>query len=125
MGKGTQTLIICSYIIVGIIAFVTVFLLIRKSKRKKISDEISNLEREKNLIISAQILAELNKVEGLINNDLLKEKFKNWQERFNKIKDEELPKVTDRLIKLEELFQTRKYEELRNEMTDAGVPIEK
>ena len=104
MAKGTTMLIFSSYIIVGLIFIITVLVLINRSKRKRFSTELSNLERDKNLIISAQILAELNKVEGLINNDVLKEKFQNWQDRFNKIKNHDLPKVTDSLIRLEELF---------------------
>ena len=123
MAKGTTMLIFSSYIIVGLIFIITVLVLINRSKRKRFSTELSNLEREKNLIISAQILAELNKVEGLINNDVLKEKFQNWQERFNKIKNHDLPKVTDSLIKLEELFAKKNYDELKDGITNAELEI--
>ena len=123
MGNGTTILLISSYVIVGIIIIITVLVLINKSKRKKYSEELSNLEREKNLIISAQILAELNKVEGLINNDTLKEKFANWQERFNKIKNQELPKITDSLIKLEELFAKKDYNGLKEGITNVELEI--
>ena len=123
MAKGTTMLIFSSYIIVGLIFIITVLVLINRSKRKRFSTELSNLERDKNLIISAQILAELNKVEGLINNDVLKEKFQNWQERFNKIKNHDLPKVTDSLIKLEELFAKKNYDELKDGITNAELEI--
>ena len=123
MAKGTTMLIFSSYIIVGLIFIITVLVLINRSKRKRFSTELSNLEREKNLIISAQILAELNKVEGLINNDVLKEKFQNWQDRFNKIKNHDLPKVTDSLIKLEELFAKKNYDELKDGITNAELEI--
>ena len=123
MAKGTTMLIFSSYIIVGLIIIITVLVLINRSKRKRFSLELSNLEREKNLIISAQILAELNKVEGLINNDVLREKFQNWQERFNKIKNHDLPKVTDSLIKLEELFAKKNYDELKDGITNAELEI--
>ena len=123
MGSGTNVLIFSSYIIVGLIIIITVLVLINKSKRKKYSEELSNLERDKNLIISAQILAELNKVEGLINNDALREKFENWQERFNKIKNKDLPKITDGLIKLEELFQKKDYNALNDGITNIELEI--
>lgn len=120
---GTQILLLISYILVGLIIIVVTLVLINRSKKKKFSLELSNLERDKNLIISAQILAELNKVEGLINNDVLREKFNNWKDRFEKIKSEELPKITDKLINLEELFAKRDYNALKDGITDAELEI--
>ena len=123
MGKGTTVLIISSYIIVGLIIIITVLVLINRAKKKKYNSELTELERDKNLIISAQILAELNKVEGLINNDALREKFENWQERFNKIKNTDLPKITDTLIKLEEFYAKREYDKLKEGITNAELEI--
>ena len=123
MGKGINALMVVSYIIVGIIIVITILVILSKKRKKRITEELNYLEREKNLIISAQILAELNKVEGLINNDQLREKFDNWQERFKKIKDVEVPKITDKLIKLEELFAKREYEELKDGITDTELEI--
>ena len=123
MGKGTHALLLSSYILIGLIIIIVIIVLINRNRRKKFSDELSVLERDKNLIISAQILAELNKVEGLINNDLLKEKFKNWQERFKKIKDDELPKITDKLIKLEEFYAKKEYDNLKEGITDCELEI--
>ena len=123
MGKGVSALVISSYIIVGIIIVITILVVLNKKKKKRINEELNALERDKNLIISAQILAELNKVEGLINNDQLKEKFDNWQDRFKKIKDVEVPKITDKLIHLEELFHNHDYDELKDGITDAELEI--
>lgn len=123
MGKTTQILLTSSYILVGIIIIIAVLIIFKSKKKKAFAQELSDLERDKNLIISAQILAELNKVESLINNDLLKEKFNNWKERFNKIKDVDLPKITDKLINLEELFQTKNYQELKAGITDCELEI--
>jgi len=121
--SGTQILLLISYILVGLIIIIVTLVLINRAKKKKFSTELSNLERDKNLIISAQILAELNKVEGLINNDVLREKFNNWKDRFEKIKNEELPKITDKLIKLEELFAKKDYNALKEGITDAELEI--
>lgn len=123
MGKGINALMVVSYVLVGIIIIVTILVILSKKRKNRINEELTSLEREKNLIISAQILAELNKVEGLINNDQLREKFENWQDRFKKIKDVEVPKITDKLIKLEELFAKHEYEELKDGITDAELEI--
>lgn len=123
MSNTTQLLIISSYIFVGLIIIIVTLTILSRRKKKRFSNELANLDREKNLIISAQILAELNKVEGLINNEQLKEKFANWQERFKKIKDDELPKITDKLINLEELFTNKKYDELKEGINNAELEI--
>ncbi|MBR5662846.1 MAG: septation ring formation regulator EzrA [Bacilli bacterium] len=123
MGNGINALMIISYILVGIIIIVTILVVLSKKRKKRLSEELNSLEREKNLIISAQILAELNKVESLINNDQLREKFNNWQDRFKKIKDVEVPKITDKLLHLEELFHNHEYEELKDGITDAELEI--
>ena len=123
MGNGINTLMVVSYIIVGIILIITILVVLSKKRKKRLNEELNYLERKKNLIISAQILAELNKVESLINNDQLKERFDNWQDRFKKIKDVEVPKITDKLIHLEELFHNHNYEELKDGITDAELEI--
>lgn len=123
MGNGINALMVVSYIIVGIILVITILVVLSKKRKKRLNEELNSLEREKNLIISAQILAELNKVESLINNDQLREKFNNWQDRFKKIKDVEVPKITDKLLHLEELFQNHNYEELKDGITDAELEI--
>lgn len=123
MSKATHILLIISYIIVGLVIIISTIVIIKSKKKKNFAKELSNLERDKNLIISAQILAELNKVESLINNEQLKEKFNNWKDRFNKIKDVDLPKVTDKLINLEELFQNKQYEVLKEGITECELEI--
>ena len=86
MSKETFLLIAISYYLITIIIIVIVLAILNKKNRQKILNEINSLEREKNLIISASILSELNKVEALINNDELKNKYEEWYQRFNDIK---------------------------------------
>ena len=53
-----------TYYIVSIIIVVVVLNIINRRENKKYRDEITTLERDKNLIISSSILSELNKVEA-------------------------------------------------------------
>jgi septation ring formation regulator EzrA len=97
--------------------------IINKKENKKYQDKITTLERDKNLIISAGILTELNKVEGLINNDLMQHMFNDWKERFNKIKDEDIPKISDDLIEIEDLYAHHKYKELQDKLAKTEYEI--
>ncbi len=116
MGRTTFLLIAVAYYILTIIIVIIVLALISKRDKNKLKKEIDELEKEKNLIISASMLSELNKVEALVNNDEMKVKLDDWYKRFNEIKDVELPKITDEINEIEELYEDKDYKELKNIM---------
>ncbi len=116
-------LTIISYIVVAIIIIVVTLMLIEKNKKKKYAASLNELERDKNLIISASILSELNKVESLINNDTLKSMYDNWRIRFNEIKDKEVPKITDELLELEDFLAFKKEKEIIAKMAHIEMEI--
>ena len=64
-----------------------------KNQKKKIAQYIEELDREKNMIESAPIFSELSKVEMIIKNDKIEEKYNEWKERFEKIKEEYIDKI--------------------------------
>ena len=123
MSKETFLLIAISYYLITIIIIVIVLAILNKKNRQKILNEINSLEREKNLIISASILIELNKVEALINNDELKNKYEEWYQRFNDIKDKEIPKITDEIIEIEDEFNEKKYKNIEKDILNAESTI--
>ncbi len=112
-----------SIYIITIVLIVVVLNYINKKEHKKYSKEITNLERNKNLIISASIISELNKVESLINNDAMREVYDDWQVRFKTIKDQEVPKITDELIEIEDLYNDKKYNELKSRLNALELEI--
>ncbi|MCX4249465.1 MAG: hypothetical protein OSJ65_06865 [Bacilli bacterium] len=101
----------------GIITFVTVIviaLLTLNKIKKQYKNTLIELERSKNLIISGSILAELNKVESLINNKDLEEKYNYWKSLFKTIKDSDVSNITDELISAEELLDGRNYSQVKD-----------
>ena len=56
------------YAVVTLIVVVVAIFFTLKNMKKQYTNTLTNLERNKNLIISGSILSELNKVESLINN---------------------------------------------------------
>ncbi len=123
MTRETFLLIAVLYYIFTMVFVVVVLVLMNKRYRKNLTNEINNLEREKNLIISSNILSELNKVEALVNNKELKKKYNGWQKRFEVIRDEELPKITDEIIELQNDFNERDYEKLKKELIAVELNI--
>lgn len=113
MSSTSFILLGVTYYVFALIIIIIVLNIINSKEAKKYQDKISLLERDKNLIISAGILTELNKVEGLVNNDSMRLMFDDWKSRFNKIKDEDIPKISDDLIIIEDLYSHKKYHELK------------
>ncbi len=123
MGRTTFLLIAVAYYILTIIIVIIVLSLINKREKNKLKREIDELEKEKNLIISASMLSELNKVEALVNNDEMKEKLEDWKQRFKQIKDVELPKITDTINEIEELFEDHDFKELKKLMLQVDFEL--
>ena len=112
-----------TYYIVSIIVIVVVLNLVNKKEKKKYQNEIVTLERDKNLIISSAILSELNKVEALVNNEKMQDTYNEWQKRFKEIKDEEVPKITDALIEIEDCFNEKDYTALNDRIAKVELEI--
>lgn len=113
-----------SFYIVSIIILIIVLNVINNNERKRYRREINSLEREKNLIISSSILSEIHKVEALISdNDKMQEKLEDWKERFNRIKDEDVPKITDELIEIEDLYNDKEFKKLEEKLAPVELEI--
>ena len=123
MSSRTFILLGVTYYVIALIVIIVVLYIINKKIKNKYQLKLNELEREKNLIISAGILTELNKVESLINSAELKEKFDNWTKRFNEIKDKDVPKIEDDLNELELLYKNKKTKELNEKMAKVEYQI--
>ncbi len=107
-----MSLISVIYFIITIITIAVIVFLTLKKKKRSYDDTIIELERNKNLIISGNILSELNKVESLINNKELEEKYNYWKTIFKEIKDKDVVEITDKLINVEDYLANKKYKEV-------------
>ncbi len=123
MSQSTFILIGVAYYIFAIAVIIVVLNLLNKKDKKKYQEEISELERDKNLIISASIMSELNKVEPLVNTEDMQELYEQWQERFKELKDVEVPKLTDKLLEIENLFEEKKYKELKKKLAEVELEV--
>lgn len=102
------------YAIITVIVVLTIIFVTFRKIKKQYKNTLIELERSKNLIISGSILAELNKVESLINNKDLEEKYNYWKVLFKTIKDNEVESITDELISAEELLEGHNYSQVKS-----------
>ncbi len=123
MSRTTFILIGILYYLATVVTIVVVLKFINKNEEKKYKNEITTLERDKNLIVGASILSELNKVGALINNDIMQKKYDNWCSRLKEIKEIEVPKITDALIEIEESFENKDYKDLKTKIASLELEI--
>ena len=120
-----KTLIIITAYIIVVAVLIVIFIAKTSKQNKKIRNSIEELEKEKNLIINAPILNELSKVEALVRDDKLKNKYDTWQRRFDDIRNTSIPEITDMLIEADSYLDSKDYKKLRTELADIELRIYK
>ena len=106
-------LIIATIYIVVIILLIVIFIIKNIKEAKRLKEAIRELETEKNLILSAPILNELSKVESLVKDDKTKSKYDNRQNRFDSIRNKDIPEVTDMILTADGYVEDKNYKDLR------------
>lgn len=120
MGRGLYIGTIIILILLIIIAFKIIY---KKKKSSSIEKIINKLEKEKNLLINVPVLNELNKVEALVKNNKLEEKYKTWKLKFEVIEKETIPEVNDMLIETDFLTDKGKTSETYEKISDIEIKL--
>ena len=115
---------ITAYIVV-IIILVVVFIIKNIKESKRLKAYIEELETEKNLILSAPILNELSKAESLAKDDKTKVKYDNWQNRFDNIRNNDIPEITDMLLEADNFVESKEYKKLKPKLANIELRIYK
>lgn len=125
MNKETFLILTVVYYFISISILIGSCFLLNAREKKKYKKEIEILERDKNLIISASILSELNKVETLVKNNDLKVKYDAWKKRFNDIKEKDLINITEQINEVENHFFDKNYTELKKIILRCEIDLNK
>ena len=104
-----QYLIIGSAVIIAIVIVIVILHFVKKVQLKYYREKIKDLEVQRNLVASTPVLLELSKVEPIIKNDKMEEKYNRWQDRFTYIRENRLGLIDDMLIDLDVFIDKRDY----------------
>lgn len=92
-------------------------------EKKTLYNIITQLEREKNLLINVPVLNELSKVEALVKNNKLEEKYNTWKLKFEMIEKDTIPTINDMLIEVDFMVTKGKTEEIYNKVTEIEIKL--
>lgn len=119
------SLIIISYVIIALVLIFVVLGLIKKRRINSFKVELEELDRRKNEIESAPVISELAKIETIVKNDKMEEKYKSWLNSFEHIKNEIIPKINDMIIDLDIYLDKKKYREYISQVAKTELAIYK
>lgn len=120
-----QYLIIGSAAIIAMVIVIIILHFIRKFEMKYYRDRIKELEKQRNIVASTPVLLELSKVEPIIKNDKMEEKYNKWQDEFVSIKENRLTVIDDMLIDLDLYIEKRDYKSCGYSMAKIEMEIYK
>ena len=118
-------LLIGTFFVIAVVLIIVVLNLIQRQKRKEFEKEVQELDKEKNVIASTPVMAELSKVEAIVKNDKMEEKYKRWQQRFEEIKNDRITRLTDMIVDLELSVSMKDYKTMRLKLAKTEMEIYK
>ena len=120
-----QILVIITTAIICLIITILWFLFVRRQEKKIYVNKAKELEVDKNLITSTPILLELSKIEPIIKNEMMEEKYDNWQAKFISIKENDIMKIDDLLIDLDVLLEKKEFKNATSKIASIELEIYK
>jgi len=118
-------LLIGTFIIIAVILVTVVLVLIEKHKYNTFRQQVDNLDKESNLIASTPVYSELSKVESIVKNDKMEEKYKNWQKRFDIIKNEKINEINDMINELDVSTSLKNYKNIDQKIAKVEIEVYK
>ena len=120
-----QFLIIGSAVVLALIIVIILLHFIKKLEVKTYRDKVKNLELHPNVVASTPVLLELSKVEPIIKNDKMEEKYNKWHDEFISLKENRLTLIDDMLIDLDIYIDKRDYKSCGYRMAKVEMEIYK
>ena len=118
-------LIIITYVVIAVILILITLFAIKKKRLNNCKKELERLDREKNEIEGAPVISELAKLETIIKNDKIEEKYKKWVDSFESIRQNNIPKINDMIIDLDALLDRKDIKNYTNDVANIELEIYK
>lgn len=118
-------LLIGTFFIIAVILVTVVLVLLHKHRYNTLRKEVEELDKEKNMIASTPVLSELAKVESIVKNDKMEEKYKNWQRRFEVIKEDKINLINDMINELDMDTTTKNYKNIDQKIAKVEMEVYK
>lgn len=116
-------LLVVAYSLVVFIMIFLAIVILKKSKLKEYRLKIEELDKVKNEIESAPVVSEIVKIETIVKNEHMEEKYKRWYEDFDNIKQIDVSQIEDLLIDMESKIEDKLINSFEEELVKAEMLI--
>lgn len=123
MGMKTLYFILIMFLI--LILLIVCLVIYKRGKVKALKDKLSELERQRNLIVATPVTSELDKIDVLVKNSKLESKYEEWKNRYDLIKDKRYSEITDKLLEIDNLIETRNYKDAKEDLIELEMEVYK
>lgn len=120
-----QLLIIITTVLICFSIIIVWFLFVRRQEKKTYVNKAQKLEVDKNLVTSTPVLLELSKIEPIIKNEMMEEKYDNWQSKFIELKENDITLIDDSLIDLDVLLEKKDFKNCTKKLAQTELQIYK
>lgn len=121
----SQFLIIGSAVVVALVVVIVILHFVKKAEKRYYKKIIQRLEVQRNQVASTPVLLELSKVEPIIKNDKMEEKYNQWRNKFDVIKNDRLSVIDDMLIDLDLYIDKKDYKSFGYRVAKTEIEIYK
>ena len=120
-----QFLIIGSVVAICLVIVIVILHFVKKAEMAFYRNKLKKLEVERNQVASTPVLLELSKVEPIIKNDKMEEKYTEWQDKFTYIREKRLSVIDDMLLDLDVYVEKRDYKNCGYRIAKVEIEIYK
>ena len=120
-----KMLYLSSIIVVGVIILIDFIVIFKRKKYKELREKLDELERQRNLIVATPVMTELDKIKVIVKNEQLEDKYNDWKKRYDIIKNERYSEITDKLLDVDNLIESKEYNSAKAAVINLEMEIYK
>jgi len=102
---------VSSYYMFAVLLITVVLNIIQYASRRRYKKELEKFDIEKNQMIDSSILTELTKIENLVANASIKDKYDVWKREIDELKEELDNNMNDMILEADFLVEKKKFKD--------------
>lgn len=120
-----KTMYLVAIIILSLIILIVFLVAYKRKKYNNLKSKLEELERARNLIVATPVMTELDKIKVIVKNAELEDKYKDWKKRYEFIKEKRYSEITDKILDVDNLIETKEYKDAKNALINLEMEIYK
>lgn len=114
---------VSSYYMFAVLLIAVVLNIIQYANRRRYKKELERFDVEKNQMIDSSIMTELTKIENLVSNASIKDKYDVWKREIDELKEELDNNMNDMILEADFLVEKKKFKDYIKKRTTIEIRL--